>query len=136
MAHHKKDYADPADPSRSAPKKIDLDFAKEEITDRAAVERKARRVARSNDEDLVLVSWWDEVRQTGGPEEACKGEVPKCVTDYATSHGGEIRVSVNNGKYEFFYLPVSAEHAKLDRDQLVARHKAAITGLYENVQGG
>jgi hypothetical protein len=93
-----------------------------------AIEKAARDAAGAG--NLTLVAWWDNKNHTGGPEEACKGEVPKCSRDYAVTHGASIRVLVNNGDYEFFYAKVPEDHVELDRDEVVNIHKQFGHGEY------
>jgi hypothetical protein len=97
---------------------------------------KARESAQEGDADLRLIAWYDRDRGTGGPGEACAGEVPKCVRDYASSHGAEKRVWVNDGKYEFYFSPTGKDVVELDKEWAIRVHKDAGTSEFDNVQGG
>jgi hypothetical protein len=99
-------------------------------------QRKARSAASQADDDLRLIAWYDHTRSTGGPTVACSGEVPKCIRDYASSHGGQRRVWVNDGKFEFYFSPTGKDVEELDREWALRVHEKATTAEFDNVQGG
>jgi hypothetical protein len=99
-------------------------------------QEEARKSAKADDGDLMLIAWYDRDRGTGGPGEACAGEVPKCVRDYASSHGALKRVWVNDGKYEFYFSPTGKDVVELDKEWVVRVHKGARSSEFGNVQGG
>jgi hypothetical protein len=99
-------------------------------------QERAREKARMDNEDLRLIAWYDRDRKTGGPGEACAGEVPKCVHDYAGSHGANRRVWVNDGQFEFFFSPTGDDVTELDKEWAIRVHKGAGVSDFDNVQGG
>ena len=86
--------------------------------------------------ELRLIAWYDRDRQTGGPTTACRGEVPKCVRDYASSHNAQKRVWVNDGAYEFYFAETGDDVVELDEEWAVQVHKDTKTLEHANVQGG
>ncbi|MGM0668826.1 MAG: AF1514 family protein [Gemmatimonadota bacterium] len=96
----------------------------------------AREAAQADKENLSLIAWYDRKRETGGPSEACAGEVPKCIRDYATSHGSRKRVWVNDGEFEFHFSPTGKDVEELDREWALRVHEGAKTSEHDNVQGG
>ena len=54
-----------------------------------SAQEEAREAAAPDNVDMRLIAWYDRSRETGGPSEACAGEVPKCIRDYASSHGSK-----------------------------------------------
>lgn len=111
---------------------LDLD---DEVTLNTAQER-AREKAKGDGADVRLIAWYDRDRGTGGPGEACAGEVPKCVRDYASSHGADKRVWVNDGKYEFYFSPTGKDVVELDEEWAMRVHREATSREFDNVQGG
>ena len=101
-----------------------------------AAQKQAREAASREGDDLRLIAWYDHPRETGGPTVACAGEVPKCIRDYASSHGGETRVWVNDGRYEFYFSPTGKDVEELDREWALRVHEGADTPEFDNVQGG
>lgn len=99
-------------------------------------QHEARREACAGESDRRLIAWYDRTRETGGPEPACQGEPPKCVRDYAASHGAECRVWVNDGEYEFYFAETGQDVAQLDPNWVVHVHEQADTMEHANVQGG
>jgi hypothetical protein len=104
--------------------------------DRQTAEREARAKLPAMVRSGSLVAWYDRGEHTGGPLETCSGEADKCSYDYARAHGASIRVSVNNGEYDFFYSLAPAGTAELDRDMVVQVHREVVSGDVENQQGG
>jgi len=53
-----------------------------------------------------LLTWYDRTRNTCGPAEVCKTS-PKAdlveLERYGLSHGGRVKVKVNDGDYVFIY---------------------------------
>lgn len=99
-------------------------------------QEEARNAVSEGPGDLRLIAWYDRERRTGGPTTACKGEVPKCVRDYASAHGAEKRVWVNDGAFEFYFAETGEDVEELDRDWAIRVHAEARTTEYDNVQGG
>jgi hypothetical protein len=100
-------------------------------------QEEARSAASKGSVDgLRLIAWYDRERQTGGPTTACKGEVPKCVRDYASSHGAHKRVWLNDGAYEFYFAETGDDVEELDEKWAVRVHEHAKTMEHANVQGG
>ncbi|MGD2122790.1 MAG: AF1514 family protein [Gemmatimonadota bacterium] len=115
-------------------KTIPMDLSGDLRLDRAQEE--ARTAVSESKEDLRLIAWYDRSRETGGPATACKGEVPKCVRDYATSHGAEARVWVNDGAFEFYFATTGKDVEELDRDWALRIHEDTKGSEHANVQGG
>lgn len=90
--------------------------------ERQPAQEEARAAAQGQDPAVHLVAWYDRQRQTGGPQEACAGEPPKCVRDYAASHGAEYRVQVNDSAYEFYFGSAGEDVAELDREWAIKIH--------------
>lgn len=111
---------------------LDLD----QNTSLNAAQRQARSAVSKDDDDLRLIAWYDGRRETGGPSVACRGEVPKCVRDYASSLGSEHRVWVNDGLFEFFFSSTGKDVEELDREWALRVHDEAELGHHDNVQGG
>lgn len=57
----------------------------------------------------MLLSWYDRDRDFESPQHASEchqdGAVPGYV-DYGLHHGATLKVDVEDGRFEFFYLPV------------------------------
>lgn len=99
-------------------------------------QEQARDAVSTDNVDMRLIAWYDQRRETGGPREACAGEVPKCIRDYASSHGGQKRVWVNDGTYEFYFSPTGKDVEELDREWALRVHEGAKNSEFDNVQGG
>lgn len=112
---------------------IQLDI---ENADLNQAQEKAREKACEGEKDLRLIAWYDSRRNTGGPATACQGEPPKCVRDYAESHGGECKVWVNDGEYEFYFATTGQDVEQLDPEWVTKVHEFADTSEHDNVQGG
>lgn len=100
------------------------------------VQQEARKQACEGEGDLRLIAWYDNERGTGGPETACQGEPPKCVRDYAASHGGECQVVANDGEYEFYFSRTGTDVEQLDQEWVVKAREGLEMGDHDNVQGG
>lgn len=85
---------------------------------------------------LSLLAWYDKQRQMGAPQEACSLENWKCVLDYAEHHNADIKVSVNNDSFEFFFAKTPAGTETLDKEGVADVHKGIAVDQDENVQGG
>jgi hypothetical protein len=116
-------------------KTIQLDLDEAANLTRAQGEARGA-VSNDSEEDLRLIAWYDRKRETGGPATACKGEVPKCVRDYASSHGAETRVWVNDGVFEFYFAPTGRDVEELDKEWAVKVHEGTQGMEHTNVQGG
>lgn len=62
----------------------------------------AKTVAGHEEEDAMLLAWWDRLRGRASPE------VPECQHQpgwlaYAESHGGRLLVDINRGDYRFIF---------------------------------
>lgn len=131
-----KDYFDVGNTRKTKPKDIKIKYPKKGDQSLSTIESTARSAAQQNDSKMLLIAWWDNTRRAGGPHSVFRKEVPKWVRDYATSRGAEVRVLVNRGKYEFFYLPDPEDHEELDAETCVAVHREMQMGMFENLQGG
>jgi hypothetical protein len=99
-------------------------------------EEAARKAALDMGGSLSLFAWYDKARKMGAPAEACSQENWKCVRDYATHHGADIRVSVNADEYEFFFAKAPIDAAVLDSEEVAGVHKGISKEEFDNVQGG
>jgi hypothetical protein len=86
--------------------------------------------------DLSLLAWYDKNRNTGAPQEACSLESWKCVRDYAEHHNADVRISVNNDDFEFFFAKSPEGTETLDTEGVTDVHKGIAVDKDENVQGG
>ena len=83
-----------------------------------------------------LLAWYDRGRGTGAPQEVCSLENWKCVRDYAEHHRADLRVSVNDDEYEFYFFRVPADVEELDREEVETVHTGIARDQFDNVQGG
>lgn len=102
----------------------------------AAVGAAREAVADEVKGDLSLLAWFDRARQMGAPQEACSQENWKCVHDYAEHHKADIRVSVNNDAFEFYFAETPVGTETLDKEGVAAIHEGIAVDQDENVQGG
>jgi hypothetical protein len=98
-------------------------------------EKAARKAALDMASSVSLFAWYDKAKNTGAPSEACARENWKCVRDYATHHNADIRVSVNEDEYEFFFSKSPAGATTLDSEEVSGVHKG-ISEEFDNIQGG
>ncbi len=106
-------------------KKLNVDV--DQGADLEAIERAAREAVDDRGEKLSLVAWFDATKKTGGPQPACRGELPGCARSYAASHGADVAVEVDNGNYEFFYSHLSEGSYQPDMDAAVEIHRGLET---------
>ena len=99
-------------------------------------EKAAKEAASDFGDDLSLLAWYDRVRNMGAPQEACSLESWKCVRDYAEHHEADIRVSVNDDAYEFFFAATPVGTVQLDREEVVEVHEGISRDEFDNIQGG
>lgn len=96
----------------------------------------ARKALIRADENVTLVAWSDRLRDMEGPTEACARESWKCARVYAENHGADVRVSVNNDDYEFYFAGIPSDYTGLDTEELRDIHERAKTADFDDVQGG
>ena len=101
-----------------------------------AAEEAAKKAAAEAGGDLSLFAWYDKARNMGAPQEACSLENWKCVRDYAEHHKVDVRISVNNDDFEFYFAKVPAGTEQLDTEGVEDVHKGIAVDKDENVQGG
>lgn len=99
-------------------------------------EREARKVAAEAGARYSLMAWYDKAKGVGAPREACQTASWKCPRDYAEHHHADLRVSVNNDAYEFFFTRIPSDAEGLDSDEVTAVHKGISEGDFDNIQGG
>lgn len=92
--------------------------------------------AGKSDGDVLLIAWYDRMRKTQGPVEACGGENWRCALDYAEHHGADLRVAINTDRYEFFFTRATGAVAELNEEDLLAVHAGIPEDDFSNVQGG
>ena len=80
-----------------------------EDVDFTEAEKAARKAARRAKGELSLVSYYDRARDKMSPESSamCAGE--KGYQVYAESRGADIRVIINDGRYDFYFMEFRAE---------------------------
>ena len=96
----------------------------------------AREKAMAGGEKVSLFAWYDRARKMGGPSETCSLEGWKCVRDYAEHHGAEMRISVNDDAFEFFFTKIPGDFVELDRQDSLEIHKDTRRDEFDDVQGG
>ena len=102
-----------------------------------AAEKAAKEAAAAqSNADLSLLAWFDKAKNMGAPQEACSLESWKCVRDYAEHHRADLRVSVNDDEYEFYFFRVSVDAEELDREEVETVHTGIARDQFDNVQGG
>ncbi|UCD57811.1 MAG: AF1514 family protein [Candidatus Hydrogenedentota bacterium] len=100
-------------------------------------EKAAREaVAKEAGEGLSLLAWYDKAKKTGAPQEACSLENWKCVRDYAEHRKADMRISINNDDFEFYFAKTPAGTDTLDKEGVEEVHKGIAVDRDENVQGG
>jgi len=102
----------------------------------ADAEKAARKIAAQAGADLSLLAWYDKAKGTGAPQEVCSSEKSRCPRDYAEHHKADIRVSINNDAYEFFFVRIPADADALDAEEVGAVHEHAKGKEFDNIQGG
>ena len=102
----------------------------------AAQQAAKNAVGESVPGDTSLLAWYDTARKMGAPQEACSLESWKCVRDFAEHHKADVRVSVNEDAFEFFFAKVPAGTETLDKEGVADVHKGIAVDQDENVQGG
>ena len=98
--------------------------------------REAWKVAEDAGGNFSLVAWYDKARNMGAPREVCSLENWKCVRDYAVHHQADLRVTVNDGEYEFYFSRVPAGAQVLDSEGVEEIHAGITLDEFSNVQGG
>ncbi len=102
-----------------------------------AAEKAAREaVANEAGQGLSLLAWYDKASKKGAPGEACSLESWKCVRDYAEHHKADIRISVNEDAFEFYFTKAPVGTETLDKESVEDVHKGIAVDKDENVQGG
>ena len=75
--------------------------------------RLADSVARARfGEDWMLLSWYDRDRDFESPQHAGECHADSAVpgyVDYGINHGARLMVNIQDGRFVFFYMPVSLE---------------------------
>ncbi|MBI1422448.1 MAG: hypothetical protein GC149_03205 [Gammaproteobacteria bacterium] len=60
--------------------------------------------------DYMLLSWYDRDRDFESPQHASECHLDSAIpgyVDYGVSHGATLKVDIEQGRFVFFYLPVS-----------------------------
>lgn len=86
--------------------------------------------------EVTLVAWTDRKRDMEGPGETCSGEGWKCSRVYAENHQADVRVSVNDDDYEFYFAGVPADYTQLDAEAALEIHGGASSPDFDYLQGG
>lgn len=107
-----------------------------ENVDRITAERSANARMRASGVKPLLLAWYDRELRTGGPTDVCGNERESCVLDYAYSHGADTAVTVNNSRFEFFFLQPPTDTIELDRDACLSIHHGSDSDVFDALQGG
>ena len=99
-------------------------------------EEAAKKALTGAGEKVTLVAWSDRLRDMEGPMEACARESWKCARVYAENHSADVRISVNNDDYEFYFAGIPAGFTELDQEELLDVHEQARMADFDDVQGG
>ena len=106
-------------------------------TDYTAAGRVAKEAAlKAGGRGATMIAWYDRARNLVGPQETCAKEGWKCSRDYAEHHGADLRVSINDDAFEFFFSDVASDFAELDREDALDAHIGASRDEFDDVQGG
>jgi len=97
---------------------------------------KAEKAAREAAGKFSLLAWYDKAKKSGAPQEACALENWKCVRDYADHHNADVRVSVNDDAFEFYFAKTPPGTAELKGKRVHEVHEGLAVDRDENVQGG
>ena len=60
--------------------------------------------------DYMLLSWYDKDRDFEAPQHSSECHLDSAIpgyVDYAISHGATLMVDIEDGRFVFFYMPVS-----------------------------
>jgi hypothetical protein len=71
-----------------------------------------------------------------GPQDPCLHEGWKCARVYADNHGADVKVSVNDDDYEFYFASVPENFTRLDTEEALEIHEEVGRAGFENFQGG
>jgi hypothetical protein len=107
--------------------KEDIDFSAAEEAAKKALEGAG---------DVTLVAWSDRKRNMEGPQDPCSHEGWKCARVYADNHGADLKVSVNDDDYEFYFAEVPENFTRLDEETALEIHEEIERTAFENIQGG
>lgn len=129
-----KDYSHISDTTKSDLSHVHLGLSANPNLVQA--ESAARKALGSADKGTFLVAWWDNKSKRGSPMEACSSGSAKCSRDYARSHHASTRVTINDGRYEFYYGDVPAGHQQLQKDLAVALRRGFESIEMRGVIGG
>jgi hypothetical protein len=61
--------------------------------------------------EYMLLSWYDRDRDFESPQHSSECHLDSAVpgyVDYGVSHGATLKVDIEQGRFVFFYLPISA----------------------------
>lgn len=98
--------------------------------------RAALKAARESEGNVLLVAWYDRVRNVQGPTETCDGENWRCALEYAEHHDADLRVAINTDRYEFFFARATGVFTELNEEDLLEVHLGIAEDDFNNVQGG
>lgn len=60
--------------------------------------------------DYMLLSWYDRDRDFESPQHASECHLDSAVpgyVDYGISHGARLKIDIEQGRFVFFYMPVT-----------------------------
>jgi hypothetical protein len=80
------------------------------LADYRAAMTLANQEAKRRLKDYMLLSWYDRDRDFESPQHASECHLDSAIpgyVDYGVSHGATLKVDIEQGRFVFFYLPVS-----------------------------
>lgn len=80
------------------------------VTDYRAAMQVANREAQQRLGDYMLISWYDRDRDFESPQHASECHLDSAIpgyVDYGVSHGATLMIDMEQGRFVFFYTPVT-----------------------------
>ena len=81
------------------------------VSDYRAAMALANREASQHLGEYMLLSWYDRDRDFESPQHSSECHLDSAVpgyVDYGVSHGATLQVDIEQGRFVFFYMPVTA----------------------------
>jgi hypothetical protein len=100
--------------------------------------KEARKAAAKAGGNVTLVSYWDRERDWMVPRVSCLDAGDDGHRIYAESHGADIRVTVNDGAFDFYFfrIPDDAVEPEKDHSTIVSVLDKPWQETCENFIGG
>ncbi len=80
------------------------------LSDYLAAMKLADIEAQKQQGDVMLISWYDRDRDFESPQHSSECHLDSAIpgyVDYGLSHGAKLMIDIENGRFVFFYMPVS-----------------------------